>query len=143
MLYLDTSALVKIIRPEPETADLRAWLDAQHEQLLATSALAEVELPRALRRIGESERLPEVAELLADLLIIEIDEQVRSTAAGLPEPLLRSLDAIHIASAYQLQPDLAAIVTYDTRMAAAVDPAIPVASPGAAEPVATARPADG
>ncbi|MGH3683018.1 MAG: type II toxin-antitoxin system VapC family toxin [Natronosporangium sp.] len=131
MLYLDTSALMKIVRPEPETVALRDWLAAQPDQLLATSALAEVELPRALHRIGETERLSRAVELLEDLLIIEIDTYVRRAAADLPEPLLRSLDAIHVASAHQLRPDLSAVITYDRRMAAAVDPAVTVASPGA------------
>lgn len=147
MLYLDTSALVKMVRPEPETAALRDWLDAQPDQLLATSALAEVELPRALHRIGETERLARAAELVEDLLLIEIDAHVRRAAADLPEPLLRSLDAIHVASAHQLLPDLSAVITYDRRMAAAIDPAVTVASPGATEdgpgPVPTATEAAG
>jgi hypothetical protein len=140
MLYLDTSALVKVVRPEPESVDLRNWLDDRPDQLLATSALAEVELPRALRRLGEVERLSQAFELLEDLLVIEIDAEVRRAAAGLPEPLLRSLDAIHVASAYQLRPDLTAIITYDVRMADAIDPAVTVVGPGssavAAEPAA-------
>jgi hypothetical protein len=131
MLYLDTSALMKVIRPEPESAELRNWLDDRPDQLLATSALAEVELPRALRRLGEVERLSQAFELLEDLLVIEIDAEVRRTAAGLPEPLLRSLDAIHVASAYQLRPDLTAIITYDLRMAGAIDSAVTVVGPGA------------
>lgn len=136
MLYLDTSALVKIIRPEPESADLRNWLDDRTSQLMATSAVAEIELPRALRRLGEVERLPHAIELLEDLLVIEIDADVRRTAADFSEPLLRSLDAIHVASAYQLRPDLSAIITYDIRMANAVDPTVMVVSPGATAAVA-------
>lgn len=108
MLYLDTSALLKIVRPEPETAELRAWLDDRPEQLLATSALAEVELPRALLRLGEEDCLTEAVELLADLLVVEIDLPVRTTAYELSGPLLRSLDAIHLATAYELRPDLSA-----------------------------------
>lgn len=135
MLYLDTSALVKIIRPEPESAELRAWVDDRPDLLLATSALAEVELTRALLRLGEEDRLTDAVALLADMLIVEIDWQVRAAAAELAEPVLRSLDAIHLASAYELRPDLSAIITYDRRMAAAVDPAVTVASPGAAEPL--------
>lgn len=49
------------------------------------------------------------------------------------DPLVRSLDAIHVASAYQLRPDLSAIITYDRRMANAVDPSVTVVSPGAPE----------
>lgn len=131
MLYLDTSALVKILRPEPESRQLRAWLEDRSDLLLATSALAEIELPRALRRIGEIERLQRVAPLLEDLLVIEIDPEVRRAAAELADPHLRSMDAVHVASAYQLRPDLSAVVTYDLRMARAVDPATTVASPGA------------
>jgi len=50
MLYLDTSALVKLIRPEPESAALTAWLNARAGEAAVTSALTEVELPRAIRR---------------------------------------------------------------------------------------------
>lgn len=131
VIYLDTSALVKVVRPEPETSHLRGWLDRQAGALLVTSALSEVELPRALRRIDEEDRLLRATELFEDLLIIEIDPELRRAAAALADPLLRSLDAIHIASAYELRPDLTAIVTYDVRMARAVDPEVTVVSPGA------------
>lgn len=138
MLYLDTSVLVKILRPEPESRQLRAWLEDRSDLLLATSALAEIELPRALRRIGEVERLQRATQLLEDLLVIEIDPEVRRTAAGLTDPPLHLWDAVHVASAYQLRPDLSAVVTYDRRMARAVDPAITVASPGAPDLVEAA-----
>jgi hypothetical protein len=133
MFYLDSSALVKIVRPEPESAELHAWLEGEPDRLLVTSALAEVELARALRRVGEMERVASAAELLESLLVIEVDADVRRLAADLSDPLLRSLDAIHIASAYQLRPDLSAIITYDHRMASAVDSAVTVVSPGAAD----------
>jgi predicted nucleic acid-binding protein len=133
MFYLDTSALVKIVRPEPESAELRTWLEDDPERLLVTSALAEVELVRALRRVGETERLASAAELLESLLVIEVDAEVRRMAAQLSDPLLRSLDAIHIASAYQLQPDLTALITYDHRMANAVESTVTVVSPGAVD----------
>lgn len=133
MIYIDTAALVKLVRREPESDALADWLDARPDVLLVTSTLAEVELPRALRRV-EPALLPEVPALLERLARHEIDATVRSTAAGYPTTALRSLDAIHLATA-QVVPGrrLTAFVTYDRRLLrAAADSGLPTASPGAA-----------
>lgn len=135
MIYLDTAALMKLVRREAESDALVEWLDGRPEALLVTSMLAEVELPRALRRV-EPELLPAVPELMQRLARHEIDAVVRSTAAGYASAALRSLDAIHLATAeVVLGRRITAFVTYDQRLlATAKERSLPVASPGAAPP---------
>lgn len=131
MIYLDTAALVKLLRREPESDALADWLAERPGVLLVTSVLAEVELPRALRRV-RPDLVPQVPALLQRLARREIDEAVRGAAAGYADTTLRSLDAIHLATAASLAGrDLAAFVTYDRRLlAAAAAEHLPVASPG-------------
>ncbi|MFC9897852.1 type II toxin-antitoxin system VapC family toxin [Nocardia sp. NPDC127579] len=100
MIYLDTAALVKMIRREPESDALFEWIEAQRGTMMVSSALAEVELPRALRRT-EPDLLAAAPATLRRIALYEIDELVRSTAAAYSDPHLRSLDAIHFATAKQ------------------------------------------
>jgi uncharacterized protein len=121
MLYLDTSALVKLVRPETESAALAAWLNARAGEAAVTSTLTEVELPRAIRR-SSPDKLAGVAPVLARLARFEIDTAVRATAAAYTDPGLRSLDAIHLATADQLRSSgktISGFVTYDSRLAQA------------------------
>lgn len=131
MIYLDTAALVKLVRREIASDELVDWLNARAEEPLVTSALAEVELPRALRRT-EPDLLAAVPAVMARTAVYEIDDLVRSTAAAYAEPLIRSLDAIHLATADAvLGDDLTAFVTYDRRLlgnASALG--LPTACPG-------------
>jgi predicted nucleic acid-binding protein len=133
VIYLDSAAIVKLIRRERETDELNRWLSERHDQPLLSSTLAEIEVPRALRRSDPS-RLVAVPTVLAKINKIEIDEAVRATAAAYQDPALRSLDAIHLASAHSLALDgveITAFVTYDKRLlAAGRDAGLPVASPG-------------
>lgn len=131
MIYLDTAALVKLIRREPESDELADWLAACAETVLVTSALAEVELPRALRRV-EPDLVSAVPALLERVARYEIDELVRTTAGTYSSPELRSLDAIHLATAHAiLGGRLTSFVTYDKRLiGAAEELGLPVASPG-------------
>lgn len=126
--YLDTSALAKLVRPERETPTLRRWLGAQRSII---SDLHRTELRRAAARAGG--RAPARAErLLAEFDVIRIDADVFDRAGRLAPPELRSLDALHLAAALSLGPDLAGIVVYDERLrAGAVAAGIPVVSPGA------------
>jgi uncharacterized protein len=120
VIYLDTSALVKLIRIEVESDALDSWLDERTEIRWITSVLAEVELSRAMR-VAASEGLSAVPGVLARLDRFEIDPVIRSTAAAYPDPALRSLDAIHLATAQtaaSIAP-LTALVTYDSRLSAA------------------------
>ena len=121
MIYLDTAALVKLVRVEAESQALVHWLNARADQSLVASALVEVELPRALRR-GQPGVLGGVAAVLGRLYRVEINAAVRATAAAYPDPSLRSLDAIHLATAELLiasEQSITAFVTYDKRLAAA------------------------
>lgn len=133
MLYLDTSALVKLVRPEQESAALADWLNARAGEAAVTSTLTEVELPRAIRRSSPGE-LAGVTAVLARLARFEIDAAVRATAAAYTDPSLRSLDAIHLATADQLRASgkaISAFVTYDGRLAQAAEAAgFPAAAPG-------------
>jgi predicted nucleic acid-binding protein len=131
MIYFDTAALVKLVRREVESDALADWLDSQPGATLVTSALAEVELSRALRRT-EPELLSAVPAVLQRMARYEIDELVRDTAAGYADPYLRSLDAIHLATAHAVfGAQLSAFVTYDERLLeAAAALGLPVHSPG-------------
>ena len=134
MIYLDTSALVKLIRIEAESDDLGDWLDERTEIRWITSALAEVELPRAIRAVA-IEGLSAVPSVLARLDRFDIDPVIRSTAAAYLDPALRSLDAIHLATAQvaAATAPLTALVTYDGRLSAAADAlGITTAAPGGA-----------
>jgi uncharacterized protein len=137
MIYLDTAALVKLIRREPESDALADWLNAQPGTMLVSSTLAEVELPRALLRT-EPELLSDVPALLARVARYEIDDVVRSTAASYPTPEFRSLDAIHLATAQAVfGRQLTSFVTYDVRLLAHAETAgLPTASPGRETPSA-------
>lgn len=131
MLYLDTSALVKLIRREPETDSLADWLDTQIPTPWVSSTLIEVELPRALRRVDPA-LIAEVPAIAARIARYEVDEVVRAAAAAYPDPALRSLDAIHLATAAAIfGKSLTAFVTYDERLAAvAAAVGLPIVSPG-------------
>jgi predicted nucleic acid-binding protein len=133
VIYLDSAAIVKLVRREQHSESLVAWLSERSDAPLVSSALVEVEVPRALRRCAP-QALTAVPAALARLYRIEMDATVRATAAAFQEPSLRSLDAIHLATAQLLasRPDSAfeAFVTYDQRLLAAVAAAgLPVASP--------------
>jgi uncharacterized protein len=134
VIYLDSAAIIKLIRRESATDELVAWLNDRPAVPLVASALVEVEVPRALRR-SAPQGLMGVPATLARLYRVEIDASIRATAAGYEERMLRSLDAIHLATAQLLanQPgaEFAAFVTYDRRLLdAAKAVGLPVASPG-------------
>ncbi|MCG5462951.1 type II toxin-antitoxin system VapC family toxin [Micromonospora sp. MED01] len=134
MIYLDSAAVVKLVRQEACSADLVSWINAQGDVPLVSSALVEVEVPRALRR-SAPQALIGVPVTVGRLFRLEIDGTIRATAAAFAEPTLRSLDAIHLATAQVLTNEsgvaLVAFVSYDRRLldcAKAVG--LPVASPG-------------
>ncbi|MEV6816537.1 PIN domain-containing protein, partial [Micromonospora sp. NPDC051296] len=101
---------------------------------LVSSALVEVEVPRALRR-SAPQALIGVPAAIGRLFRLEIDSTIRATAAAFAEPTLRSLDAIHLATAQLLTNEsetaLIAFVTYDRRLLESAKQAgLPIASPG-------------
>jgi predicted nucleic acid-binding protein len=133
VIYLDTSALVKLIRIEAESEDLTAWLDERTETPWITSVLAEIELPRAIRAVAP-EGLSAVPSVLARLDRFDIDPVIRVTAAAYTDPGLRSLDAVHLATAQiaASAAPLTAFIAYDTRLKqAAQNLGLAVVLPGA------------
>ncbi|GAA1149912.1 type II toxin-antitoxin system VapC family toxin [Kribbella jejuensis] len=135
MIFLDSAAIVKMIRREAESAALETWLGQQTDKGLVASALVLTEVPRALRR-SDPGRLAAVPTVLARLDRVPVDETVLATAAAYADPMLRTLDAIHLATAQSLVLEgieLTALVTYDKRLlTAAAEIGLPTAAPGAA-----------
>ncbi len=126
--YFDTSALVKLAVAEPETRALRDWI-AQETLRPASSALAGVELRRAARRHGQS-ALATAADVMSGINVIAIRPEILDGAAALDPPTLRTLDAIHLATALRIGSSLAAFVAYDQRLAEAAQAAgLPVVAP--------------
>jgi predicted nucleic acid-binding protein len=115
MLYLDTSALVKLVHPEAETDALVRWLGERPDLPWVASALVEVELVRAVR-VAEPADLVHVPAVLARVDMVDIDGIVRANAAAVAPETVRSLDAIHLATALELAADLTALVAYDKRL---------------------------
>ena len=130
MIYLDSSAVVKLCRVEPQTAALTGWLGSQSREVVRlSSALARIESARALLRV-DPRSLANLPMVLAGMATMAIDEPVVVAAAAFTDPLLRSLDAIHLASALRLAPEITAFVTYDKRLAnAAQGFGLPVLTP--------------
>ena len=129
MIYLDSCALLKLVVPESESVALAAFLRTSGKPL-ATSELTTVEIHRALTRIESDETVRRKAEsLFARLLRLPLTPVI-ARAAALPGQHLRSLDALHLATAELLVQPLVAFVTYDTRLAkAATDLGLPVHAP--------------
>jgi uncharacterized protein len=129
VIYLDTSAFVKLIRGERETSALQAFLRERPGAPLVSSALLVVETRRAILRQAP-DQLTRADLLLTRIDQVDITRGVLEAASRLPDPELRSLDAIHLATALQLDQDLEALVTYDSRLAAAAGrQKLPVATP--------------
>ncbi|WP_434971228.1 type II toxin-antitoxin system VapC family toxin [Microbacterium sp. bgisy207] len=127
--YLDTSAVVKLVVAETESAALLTWLQAP-DRVPVTSDLCRTELLRAVRG-GAPERIVRAREVLDSLTVLQLSTAIFERAATLQPAALRSLDAVHLASALELGDDLRAVVTYDYRQAdAAAALAIYVAQPG-------------
>lgn len=122
LFYLDASALVKLVREEPESTGLRTYLA---EADLVSSELVLTEVPRAVRRAAAHDpELPvdllieRTAELLEAIALLPLDRSLLAAAGALAEPALRALDAIHVAAAIDLMP-IDAFVSYDERQSAA------------------------
>lgn len=129
MIYLDSSALLKLLHDEAESVALADWLAARTGTPVVSSELAKVEVVRACRRINPT-TLAEAATLIAGLDLIPLSGAVIDEAAGVGGTTLRSLDAIHLASALSIQAELSAFVAYDHRLAeaasnAGLDPLAP------------------
>ena len=113
--YLDATAIVKLVAEAPESRALADYLVAASEA--CTSALSEIEVTRALRRLGFS--AAEAAPAFEALHVIALDAAVRARASALLPLTLRSVHAIHLATALELGASAVQLVTYDARLSAA------------------------
>ncbi|MBI2167905.1 MAG: type II toxin-antitoxin system VapC family toxin [Actinobacteria bacterium] len=114
--YLDSSAIVKLAIEESESAALRRYL--RRKRPLVSSALARTEVLRALVHEGD-EGLARGRAVLSRLDLLRVNDRVLNAAGTLLPDDLRSLDAIHLATAQRLGSDLGLVVTYDERMSGA------------------------
>jgi predicted nucleic acid-binding protein len=127
--YYDTSALVKLVQHESESAALQSYFQARADPV--TSALARTELLRAVKD-GPAILKSQARQLLATLDLILLDDRLLDVAAELDSSILRTLDAIHLAAALSLGDALLEVVTYDHRMIiSAHNLGLATASPGA------------
>jgi predicted nucleic acid-binding protein len=127
-VYLDSSALVKLVISEPESDALRRFLADSSE--LYSSRIAAVEVHRAVARQTERDAGKQVDAVLETLRFMELDEAMALAAAVASPRTLRTLDAMHLASATAMASGLQGFVTYDARLAAAArDAGLEVATP--------------
>lgn len=129
MIYLDSSALVKLILTEPETPALASWLAERADLAMVSSIIHRTEVPRAVWRADPS-ALPRSYRQVRGVEKVALSTDVLDLAATLPPSSLRSVNAIHVASALSVRRDLEAFVSYDKRLLAAAEQAgLPTASP--------------
>ena len=129
MIALDSSALVRLVLDEPESAALERWLISRAPSSVTASDLVRVELIRAVARAAPA-GVPRARMLLAGVDLVPITRDLLETAADLGPPSLRSLDALHLATALSLGSALDAFVVYDERLArAATEAGLPVVAP--------------
>jgi predicted nucleic acid-binding protein len=110
---LDSSAIVKLAVREPESTALRRYLRGKRP--LVTSALARTEVARAMFPLGPA-AVARGEEVLRRLEVVRVNDEVLKTAGSMLPVELRSLDAIHLATAVMIGADLARVCTYDDRM---------------------------
>jgi uncharacterized protein len=114
MIYLDTSAALKLVMPEAETAALELWI-AEHAGVpRVSSRLLRIEMLRSVARTAP-QRMSRANVVLSSIALVSIDE-VASTAEVIGDSTLRSLDAIHLATAHELRAELTAFLCYDKRL---------------------------
>jgi predicted nucleic acid-binding protein len=127
---MDSSALAKLVLIEPESAALDMWLKG-HGGAMISSELSRVEVMLTCRRREPSALGAAQALLSARVDLIRMTIALLDDAARVTDPLLRTLDAIHLASAQSMSDALTGFVTYDRRMFAAAQAAdLTPTSPG-------------
>jgi predicted nucleic acid-binding protein len=113
-VYLDSSAIVKLVVREPESAALTRFLRIRRERV--SCSLARTEVLRAVRHLGPA-AVSRARRVLRRIDLIRLDDSLLDAAGMLDPRILRSLDAVHLAAAQLVAPELDAIVTYDRRLA--------------------------
>jgi predicted nucleic acid-binding protein len=133
MIYFDSSALLKFVKPEKESPALREWrVSHAADSELVTSQLAVLEISRTLLRAGvDHQRVPYVSgQAVRGLFLVDVTSTVLTRARSYGIRRLGSLDAIHLATADPFLAELTGFVTYDAELAAAAgELGLPVASP--------------
>jgi predicted nucleic acid-binding protein len=122
LYYADTSAVIKLLVEETHSKAFAAFYDAQADAEWVSSALLRIEVTRAVARVMPA-LLPDARDLLLAFSSIAMDDDIVEAAMNEPDRSLRSLDAIHLATARILGPELDAFVTYDGRLAKAAEDA--------------------
>jgi predicted nucleic acid-binding protein len=129
LYYADTSAVIKLLVEESHAKAFAAFYDAHADAEWVSSALLRIELARAVTRALPA-LLPDARDLLLAFSLVAIDDDIVEAAMNEPDRGLRSLDAIHLATARILGEDLDALVSYDDRLLkAASDAGLATASP--------------
>lgn len=132
MIYFDSSALVKLVKAKPESRELAAWIDARAVDRSVSSSLAKIEVMVAVRRGGGVRFADRAHSVIGRLDLIVISDEVIDVAAVLDIAGMRSLDAIHLATALSVRDALTDIVVYDRRLfEAAARVGLDPVSPGA------------
>ena len=116
MIYLDSAAVVKLVHAEPESQALRDWLGQRADTGWVSSVLVEVESFRALARHAPEavSRLHPVLDLID---LVDLEPRIRILAQTISPATVRSLDALHLATALSIRGQLTSFVTYDKRLA--------------------------
>ena len=129
LYYADTSAVIKLLVEETHSKGFAAFYDAHADAEWVSSVLLRIEVTRAVTRVMPV-LLPDARDLLLAFSCIAIDEDIVEGAMNEPDRGLRSLDAIHLATARVLGEDLDALVSYDDRLLlAAADAGLATESP--------------
>ena len=116
-IYLDASALLKLVFDEPETQALETFL--RDKPLRTCSVIGRVEVLRAARRAEDPIVEQHARTVIGGLTPIQLDETVLQRACELAPRGLRALDAIHLATALSLEPDIAGMVVYNSLLSKA------------------------
>lgn len=115
MIYIDTSAFLKLVKDENESRALNEYLSVRATRDFTSSKLLTIEARRGLLRYAPR-RLPRLDLLLDSVTQIDISDAVIESASRFPDPMLRSLDAIHLATALLIKDDIELLLSYDDRM---------------------------
>lgn len=129
LYYIDTSAVLKLLAEESHSRAFAAFYDKSAGTSWVSSTLLRIEVVRAVGRVMPA-ALPDARNLLLAFDYVSIDDEVVDAAMNEPDRMLRSLNAVHLATARVLGPDLDGLATYDDRLAvAAKDAGISVIDP--------------
>jgi predicted nucleic acid-binding protein len=130
VIYLDTSAIVKVVVTESESAALVDWLNDKSDSAWVTSVIGRIEVIRAANRVGHATAAA-ARRLLESIDTLVLTDAIVTLAESIGPPELRTLDAVHLATAQIYRPNLDAFCVFDRRLFAAAEAQqLPVIAPG-------------